>query len=580
MNASDEPPSPRRARAYAPAWLALLAGFAMSAVAAAWFWEEAGRMDQLRFQTTVTNLIEQLDTRTARYAEELKRFADFLATQPEVSENTWEECISRPAPPGNLPAFLELAYVTQPSMPTRAEVESLLKSNVSPSGKALLPKRGPQSLSLTRHWRNACTVTPQETETWLHHPQITARWWATLDGRLIASPRRLVPGLNGQPLAAVSLLAPIFADDFLELSERHSSVEIWRLRAQRFKAHVVGTIRWQPIRDAVFATGAGQVEFEAFADATNAAEMTAENWMGVGGPAESQVLKPGFQPRLKHIQPWPFYRARWQLAFYSTNLFDRQSTRGRAWVALGGGMSLTVLMAGLLAVQVRARRNQETIASQLRLALAELGAARKERERLSHDLHDGAIQSLYAMQLSMSRAAEQAEAAQPILGRRLSDIRRNLTAVIVELRGFILQHEAEPGPTGDLVSVLTAIVERLRGSTDTTLCAQLSTEASSRLASEQAVHLANLAREALSNALRHAEASRVTITLRDEGAAVALEIQDDGCGFDRESPRHKSLGLASMTSRAREAGGELRIESQPGKGTRVAVLVPVPSIKT
>ena len=226
VNASDEPRSPRRAWAYAPAWLALLAGFAMSAVAAAWFWQEAERVDQRRFQTTVTNLIEQLDTRTARYAEELKRFADFLATQSEVSENTWEECISRPAPPGNLPAFLELAYVAQPSMPTRAEVEALIKSNATLSGKALLPKRSPQSLRLTRHWRNACTVTPQETETWLHHPQITARWWATLDGRLISSPRRLVPGLNGQPLAAVSLFAPIFADDFLELSERRMTVAV------------------------------------------------------------------------------------------------------------------------------------------------------------------------------------------------------------------------------------------------------------------------------------------------------------------------------------------------------------------
>lgn len=574
MNLSNEQFSRPSARHYAPAWLTLVAGFVISAIVAWWFWRDAEQLDKTRFQATVTNLIERLDASTARYGEELQRFADFLAAQAEVTGTRWQECISRPAPPGNLPAFIELAYVSNPSVLAREKVDDLLNTHTTPSGRSMVPELGTPSVLLAHHWRNGCTVTPEETEAWLHERAVYRSWWATLDGRLIASPRRLVPGLNGEPIAAFSLFVPIFTSDLLELMERHALTELWRLRGHRFKGMVVGTIRWQPFRDAAFAAGGGQVELEAFADAIGPAEITADKWMGVGGSTQLQILKPGFQPRFKHFQVWPFYRTRWQLAFYSTPLFDRQSTRGRAWVALGGGLSLTVLVAGLLGVQLRARRDQEIISSRLRHALAELDAARKQREQLSFDLHDGAIQSLYALQLSLSRAAEQAHAP---LGKRLADIRRNVTSVIGELRAFILRHEAGLSPAGDLASVLTAIVERLRSSTETTLCAQISNEASRRLASEQAVHLANLAREALSNALRHADANQITITLRNQREHVVLEIQDDGCGFDRESPPHAGMGLTSMATRAREAGGELRIESQLGEGTRVSVLVPGPA---
>ena len=186
---------------------------------------------------------------------------------------------------------------------------------------------------------------------------------------------------------------------------------------------------------------------------------------------------------------------------------------------------------------------------------------RRERERLSHDLHDGTIQSLYALQLGLSRAGEQARSALPALGTRLAEYRQNLTSVIGELRGFILRHEADAGPASDLAGVLATLVERLRSTSETVLHAELSPEAARRLSGEQAVHLANLAREALSNALRHAHAAHITVTLRDEPVGVTLEIADDGCGFDPAQPPHAGLGLTSMASRAQQAGGALHLES-------------------
>src|SRR6185436_5215830 len=103
--------------------------------------------------------------------------------------------------------------------------------------------------------------------------------------------------------------------------------------------------------------------------------------------------------------------------------------------------------------------------------------------------------------------------------------------------------------------------------------------ASARLSGDEAVQLANIAREALSNSLRHGSPQQVRIALRSEREAVILEISDDGAGFDPRSPRRTGVGLASMASRAREAGGTLDVQSSPGKGTRILIRLPANSIE-
>lgn len=565
-----------RWRAYAPAWLTWAAGLIVSVAAAAWFWREAEQLDRLRFETTVTNLIERLDTVTERYAEQLERFTDWIETQPRVSEAAWNEFVTRLGPASNLPALLELAYVTNSLLPSRAEVERFLANPQPPhyGHSSILPEPPAASFHAAFHWRNASVVTPQEFEEWLNQSPVATRWRMTGNGRMISSPRRLMPGDLGQPNAAVSLFIPVFEADLVELAGRHTRDDLAVLRRHRLKGLVAGAIGWPSLLEASFSSGTGQIAFEAFAGAQNAAEMSSETWMGIGGRGESEVLKAGFKPRFQHVQAWPFYREKWHLAFYSTHLFDRYSTRYRTGIALGGGIVLSTLVAVLLAVQVRARRTEETISTQLRLALTELDAARKERERLSHDLHDGTIQSLYALQLGLSRAAERARAEAPPLGERLAEYRRNLSGVIGELRGFILRHDNAPGPQGDLSSVLTAVVQRLRGSTEVQILTEISSDAARHLSGEQAVHLANFAREALSNALRHAHASRVNVRLIQDADAIILEVTDDGCGFNPAEAPQTGLGLATMASRAREAGGELQIDSRSGEGARLRVRVP------
>ena len=121
---------------------------------------------------------------------------------------------------------------------------------------------------------------------------------------------------------------------------------------------------------------------------------------------------------------------------------------------------------------------------------------------------------------------------------------------------------------------LRALVRRSRAGNTAQIEVSCDPGAADRLSAAQAVQLANIAREALSNGLRHAKSQRMEIALRSERESVVLEISDDGAGFDPKSPPRRGDGLASMATRAQEMGGTLDIQSSPDRGTRVVVCVP------
>ena len=92
------------------------------------------------------------------------------------------------------------------------------------------------------------------------------------------------------------------------------------------------------------------------------------------------------------------------------------------------------------------------------------------------------------------------------------------------------------------------------------------------LESEQTLY--RIAQEALANVARHSAANHVDLLLGDEGGVVTMSIADDGCGFDPRG-EHAGMGLASMRERAEALSGQIVIESEPGRGTRIAVTLPV-----
>jgi signal transduction histidine kinase len=210
---------------------------------------------------------------------------------------------------------------------------------------------------------------------------------------------------------------------------------------------------------------------------------------------------------------------------------------------------------------------------QIREARDALAAAQQERNKFSRDLHDGTIQSLYAIQLGLGHTVEMLEANPARAGRELSEVRRELDGVIAEIRRFITA-EARSDRAVDFSAVLQALVQRARTGTTAQIALHCDAAATRQLSGDQAVQLANIAREALSNSLRHAKPQRVALALRSNCETLILEISDDGTGFDSQTPGHSGVGLTSIRARTQEMGGTLDIQSSPAKGTRVVVRIP------
>src|SRR6185436_16637043 len=144
----------------------------------------------------------------------------------------------------------------------------------------------------------------------------------------------------------------------------------------------------------------------------------------------------------------------------------------------------------------------------IREARDALAAAHRERQKFSRDLHDGTIQSLYAIQLGLGHTVEKLEAEPAKARREFSAVRRELDDVIAEIRRFITA-EAGTDKKVDFCGVLHALVDRLRAGTTADIALRCDQGASQRLTGDQAVQLANIAREALSNSLRHAKPQHV-----------------------------------------------------------------------
>ena len=234
------------------------------------------------------------------------------------------------------------------------------------------------------------------------------------------------------------------------------------------------------------------------------------------------------------------------------------------------------------------RRKSEALLAELQAANQQLQeyagqaedlAIAEERNRLARDLHDSVAQTLYGLALQSEAAARKLAAGQlESAGQSLQEIRQNalqtlqeIRLMIFELRPPILQAEGLPAA---LLARL-ATVERRSG-----IRTRVEVEDFGRLPAAVENGLYRIAQEALNNVLKHAQAREVTLVLRRENDRVYLEVVDDGIGFEPDllsptSSVHGGLGLHSMTERASQMGGEIQVHSEPGKGTRICVEVPL-----
>lgn len=199
-----------------------------------------------------------------------------------------------------------------------------------------------------------------------------------------------------------------------------------------------------------------------------------------------------------------------------------------------------------------------------------------EKIRLGRDLHDGIIQSLYAVGLTVETVRPLLKSDPAQADRRLEEVRNHLNAAIRDVRTYITGLAPENLRRASFSRGVTALFEQLRAGRDAAFEIDVDDEAAGRLSLEQNIEALQIAREAISNALRHGEATRITLRMRGDGAETCLLVQDNGRGFDPETRRPGGHGLGNMQARAGRLGASLRITSQPGQGTRVTATFPTP----
>lgn len=205
-------------------------------------------------------------------------------------------------------------------------------------------------------------------------------------------------------------------------------------------------------------------------------------------------------------------------------------------------------------------------------------AALEERERIAEDLHDGIIQSIYATGLGLEECARLAEEDPRQVKSRVETTIQNLNTVIRDVRNYIVGLQSEGLQERGLSSSLEDLARGLTH--NTMLHAELKVEPGidSALTPEQTGHLFQICREALTNVVKHADASRIVLTLGRANGVLRLSVEDDGKGFDPTCRSASGQGLRNMEERARRLGGLFRIEGVPGCGTRVMAEFPLERI--
>jgi signal transduction histidine kinase len=198
----------------------------------------------------------------------------------------------------------------------------------------------------------------------------------------------------------------------------------------------------------------------------------------------------------------------------------------------------------------------------------------EDRERIAKELHDGVIQSLFAVGMGMQATATMSR--DPELQRRIESAVEEMDGVIRDLRNYIFG--LRPGILADrqLDQALRSLAEDFQEKTGVLAVLDVNPRVAAELAS-RAGEIVQLVREALSNVGRHANAMTCRVTLRFDDGGALLEIDDDGSGFDVEPARDQGQGLGNLRARAEALGGDLMIQSAPGQGTAVRLLIPLPT---
>jgi signal transduction histidine kinase len=199
----------------------------------------------------------------------------------------------------------------------------------------------------------------------------------------------------------------------------------------------------------------------------------------------------------------------------------------------------------------------------------------EERERIGMDLHDGIIQSIYGVGLSLESTLHSFEDDPQDAKLRIQHSIESLNQAIRDLRGYILDLRPRQMGSEGLMSGLNRLITEFRANTLAAVQIAGSDNDIKDLPQAHSMVLFHICQEALANIAKHAKAKQVDISLWSTEERILMEIHDNGRGFEMETTSATiGHGLANMQTRARTVGGDVDISSVVGEGTTVLTWVP------
>ena len=261
-------------------------------------------------------------------------------------------------------------------------------------------------------------------------------------------------------------------------------------------------------------------------------------------------------------------------------IYQRQSTiDSRAGDVLGTLWPLVVVpLVVLLGIELTlawrmARRLEQSTQDREQLLRRALDSSESERRRIAADLHDGVVQDLAGVSYTLAALADTADSAgDDDQARRLTGAAAETRRSVRSLRSLLVEiyppNLADTGMEGALTD-LAAAASRNGTAVDVEIGPEVT------LDEEGMAVVYRVAREALQNVTKHARAEQVAVTLAAEDGATVLTVRDDGDGFDPSTVSEGHVGLRLLRDLAAEHGADLSIDSVPGEGSTVRLVVPV-----
>lgn len=256
-----------------------------------------------------------------------------------------------------------------------------------------------------------------------------------------------------------------------------------------------------------------------------------------------------------------------------------QEFRSSLGVTSGVALLLSLGIAFITLARLRALEIQSVRAeSELRHLSGQLRTAQEqERRHLSRELHDQVGQMLTALRMELAAIARQHGDAESGVSERIARAKGTVEHTLRIVRNIAMMLRPSMLDDLGLVPALAWLVKEMSRSSELEIRSTID-PALDELPDSHRTCLYRMIQEALTNTTKHSGGNLIDVTLQCDAQWVTGVISDNGRGFNRASGQQKGLGLVGMEERAKELGGSLRIESTPGRGTRIEIRLPRPAL--